>query len=151
MRFNLNEIQVLGNLTNDPVLKQLDNGNSVLSFGVATTDSWLDKNNVRQSKTQFHNCVVFGKPAETASKFLKEKGQVVLVKGAMEYREYVAKDGTTKKVAEIKVLDLVPLHRGTKTAKTTEVAKPEVREEIKASGDLNDFPDNDVNPEDIPF
>lgn len=97
---NLNKIFVLGNLTRDPETRALPSGQNVVNFAVATNRIWNDKTGTRQTDTQFHNVVVFGKMADTCSKYLN-KGKMVLVEGRIQTRSWDAQDGTKKYRTEI--------------------------------------------------
>ena len=57
MANSLNKVQLIGNLTKDPELRQTPNGNSVCSYTVATNLTWKDSNGQRQDKAEFHNVV----------------------------------------------------------------------------------------------
>ena len=97
---NLNKIFVLGNLTRDPETRALPSGQNVVNFAVATNRIWNDKTGTRQTDTQFHNVVVFGKMADICSKYLN-KGKMVLVEGRIQTRSWDAQDGTKKYRTEI--------------------------------------------------
>lgn len=96
---NLNNVTLCGRLTKAPELKQTPTGQSVATFSMATNRVWLDKTGSKQEAADYHNLVVWGKLAETSSKFL-EKGQVALIQGRIQTRSY-EKDGTKKYVTEI--------------------------------------------------
>ena len=60
----LNKVMLYGNLTSDPDLRSMPNGNKVVSFGLATNRSYKDGNGARKEVAEFHNVVAFGKLAE---------------------------------------------------------------------------------------
>ena len=97
---NLNKVLLMGNLTRDPELKTLPSGSSVASFGIATNRVWKNQQGERQEEVQFHNIVVFGKQAETASQYLK-KGASAFIEGRLQTRNWDAQDGTKKSKTEI--------------------------------------------------
>ena len=70
MANSLNKVQLIGNLTKDPELRQTPNGNSVCSYTVATNLTWKDSNGQRQDKAEFHNVVSWGKLAEICGQYL---------------------------------------------------------------------------------
>ena len=61
---SLNRVQLIGNLTRDPELKQIPGGQAVASFGVATNFTWTDQSGNKQEKAEFHNIVAWRKLAE---------------------------------------------------------------------------------------
>ena len=65
-----NRVQLIGNLGAAPEVKDLDNGNKIASFTVATSDYYTNKKGEKISETQWHNIVIWGKLAGIAEKYL---------------------------------------------------------------------------------
>jgi len=102
-----NKVILEGNLGKDaPSLKAMPSGESVCNFSMATTETWKGKDGTKQTSTDWHNIVVYGKKAEIAEKYLAP-GNCVLVEGKIRYREYTNKEGVKKKITEIIVFDFV--------------------------------------------
>ncbi len=101
MSGSLNKVMLIGNLGKDPELKMTPGGQPVARFSVATTETWKDKDGSKQSKTEWHNVVVWGKQAEIAEKFLR-KGKQVLIEGRIQYGEYTDQAGVKKKTTDIR-------------------------------------------------
>ncbi|MGB9743388.1 MAG: single-stranded DNA-binding protein [Minisyncoccales bacterium] len=97
---NLNKVFLLGRLTNNPENRVLPSGQSVASFGLATSRFFTDKNNQKQQQTDFHNIVLFGKLADIANQYLK-KGSLVLIEGRIQTRSWQGSDGSKKYRTEI--------------------------------------------------
>lgn len=143
---NLNKVFIIGNLTRDPEFKTLPSGTAVASFGVATNRTWKDKNGSKQEEVQFHNVVFFGRQAEVASQYLK-KGSSVFVEGRLNTRSWEAADGTKRNRTEIvgERMQLGPRRTsGLAEQRETSGKKPEELETIE-------YPDEEINPEEIPF
>ena len=83
----VNAVTLLGNLGQDPELKMIAGGQAVLNLRIATTESYLDKNNVRQERTDWHTVTVWGKRAEALAKLL-HKGAQVYIEGRLQTRSY---------------------------------------------------------------
>ncbi len=157
----LNRALVIGNLTRDPEVKALPAGSKVCSFSVATNRVWKDKNGARQESVDYHNVVVFGRQAETAGQYLK-KGQSVLVEGRMQTRSWDGTDGQKKYRTEI-VADRVQFgpKGGTSPAGGGTGAYPAKTDGPKSAGpadkdvpppmDTIEYPEEEINPDDIPF
>ncbi len=98
----LNKAQVIGNLGADPRIAKAQNGSTIASFTVATTERGYTTQSGAQvpERTEWHNVVCFGKLAEIASKYLR-KGSKVFIEGKMRTRSYQGKDGIERKVMEI--------------------------------------------------
>jgi single-strand DNA-binding protein len=80
---SLNKVMVIGHLGQDPELRHLPTSRQpVTGFSVATDESFKDKDGNRQERVEWHNIVVFGKLAETCTKYLA-KGRQVYVEGRL--------------------------------------------------------------------
>lgn len=145
----LNKAILIGNLTRDPELRSLPSGIKVCSFSLATNRVWKDKNGARQESADYHNVVVFGRQAETVAQYMK-KGSSILVEGRMQTRSWDDKNSGEKKYRTEIVADRTQFGPKGGTAGPSSVggAAP------KANGpeeDAIEYPEEDINPEDIPF
>jgi len=101
----INKVIVIGNLGNDPEVRKLDNGTTIATISVATSEKWKDKTTGEQKeKTEWHRCVAFNRTAEVMAEYLK-KGSKVYVEGSLSTRKWQAEDGTDRYSTEIKVRD----------------------------------------------
>ncbi len=102
MAGSVNKVILVGNLGRDPEVRNFQNGGKVVSFSVATSESWNDKaSGERKDKTQWHRIAIFNeKLGEIAEKYLK-KGSKVYLEGQVESRKYTDKDGTERETTEI--------------------------------------------------
>jgi len=150
----LNKAIVIGNLTRDPELRSLPSGIKVCTFSLATNRVWKDKNNARQESTDYHNVVVFGRQAETVAQYMK-KGSSMLVEGRMQTRSWDDKNSGEKKYRTEIVADRTqfgPKGNGAPVggiqSKDSGASKGDSKgEEL----DSIEYPEEDINPEDIPF
>jgi single-strand DNA-binding protein len=94
----VNKVIVLGRLGKDPESKMVGQ-NTCTIFSVATSETWM-KDGQKQEKTEWHNIVVWGKPAEAAAKYLS-KGKQVYVEGKLQTRSWDTKEGTKAYKTEI--------------------------------------------------
>jgi single-strand DNA-binding protein len=100
MADGLNRVMLLGNLGADPELRVTNGGQSVLKMRLATSESYLDRNRVRQERTDWHNVVVWGKRAEALGKMLS-KGTRLFVEGGLRTSSYDDKDGNKRYRTEV--------------------------------------------------
>ncbi len=144
---NLNKAFIIGNLTRDPELRNLPSGTPVVSFGVATNRVWKNKSGEKQEEAQFHNIVVFGRQAEIAKQYLA-KGSLVMIEGRIQNRNWDAQDGTKRSRTEIVAerIQFGPRSGGGKRQQTAVKNQPEP--EVL---DTIEYPEENNNPEDIPF
>lgn len=110
MAMSLNRVQLIGNVTRDPEMKQIPGGQVVTSFGVATNFTWNDQSGQKQSKTEFHNIVAWRKLAEICGQYLK-KGTKVFVEGKMQTREWEGEDGVKRYRTEVVADNMIMLDR----------------------------------------
>ena len=100
MAFVMNRVQLMGNLTKDPVMRSTQSGDKVASFSVAVTEKWKDNNGEWKEQTDFVNCVAWKHFAETAGKLTK--GTKVFVQGKFKTRKW-QKDGVDQYSTEVVV------------------------------------------------
>lgn len=107
---SLNRVQLIGNLTRDPEMKQIPGGQVVTSFGIATNFTWTSKTGEKQSKTEFHNIVVWGKLAEICGQYLR-KGSKCYVEGRLQTRDWEGEDGVKRYRTEVIADNMIMLDR----------------------------------------
>lgn len=150
----INKAFIFGNLTRDPELRSLPSGGQVASFGVATNRVFKKADGSKQEATEFHNIVVFGRQAETVSQYLK-KGSSVFVEGRMQTRSWDSPEKGKQYRTEI-VAERVQFGPrtggagagGARDASTSTQAEAPQR---APKEDAIDYPEEDINPDDIPF
>lgn len=98
----MNKVFLIGNLTKEPELKRTQTGKSVLSIGLATNEFYSDQQGNKQQITDFHNLVIWDKPAETFAQYT-HKGNKVAIVGQIKTRSYQDQQGQTKYITEILV------------------------------------------------
>jgi single-strand DNA-binding protein len=149
----LNKVLLYGNLTRDPELKALTSGSQVVNFSLATDRVFKDKNGQKQEVTEFHNVVAFGRTAEIIAQYCK-KGRPIYVEGRLQTRSWDDKETGKKNYRTEIIVDTFQFGadggRGTGGTSTgnnpahDEQPAPKTGEEIQ-------YPDEEINPEDIPF
>jgi single-strand DNA-binding protein len=148
----LNKVYLIGNLTRDPEVKAMPSGTKVANFGIATNRSYRDKDGKRQDVTEFHNIVAFSKLGELVGQYLK-KGSQALVEGRIQTRSWDAADGTKRYRTEI-IADNVQFGSrapGGASASAGKETKEEPKDNAPAPGEAIEYPEEDINPDDIPF
>jgi single-strand DNA-binding protein len=87
MSNGMNRVMLVGNVGATPEVRKTDTGTQLMQMRLATTESYLDKQNQRQEKTEWHDVVVWGTRADSLSKVI-EKGSTVFVDGALHTSSY---------------------------------------------------------------
>ncbi len=110
MAEGLNRVMLLGNLGADPELRVTPGGQSILKLRLATTESYLDRNNTRQERTDWHSVTVWGKRGDALSKIL-QKGSSLFVEGRIQTSSY-EKNGEKRYRTEIIANNIILTGRG---------------------------------------
>jgi single-strand DNA-binding protein len=103
-----NRVTLIGNLGQDPDVKNLEGGKKLVKFTLATNDSYKNAEGQKVEETTWHNLVAWNGLADIAGKYLK-KGHQVAIEGRIVYRNYEDKKGVTKYFTEIVVNELLML------------------------------------------
>lgn len=152
----LNKAFLYGNLTRDPELRALPSGQQVASFALATNRTFRNKEGQQQDQTEFHNIVAFGRQAEVIGQYLK-KGRPVFIEGRIQTRSWES-EGKKNYRTEIVVdnFQFGPQAGGAAGASRSESAAPASAAPADdfggdTGGESIQYPDDEINPEDIPF
>ena len=157
----LNHAQVVGNVTRDPELRQTPNGDSVVSFGIATNFAWKDRSGQDQEKTEFHNIVAWGDLAKSISENV-QKGRKMYIAGRLQTRSWETPDGQKRYATEIIAENALALG-----VPDSDIGAPTITTDVKVSGPVvkkresvvfqnpTEVPEvnyeSEVKPEDLPF
>jgi len=148
----INKAIIYGNLTRDPEKRALPSGQSVCSFAVATNRTYNDKDGKKQEQTEYHDVVAFGKLADVMGQWLK-KGRPVYIEGRMQTRSW-EQDGVKRYRTEI-VADIVQFGadggRGSATGGDSNTIAASNNAATPNASKLPDYPEEEINPDDIPF
>ena len=97
---SVNKAIIVGNLGRDPEVRYTQSGKAMARFSVATTDTWMDREDGRQERTEWHHIVVWGKLAETCGEYLS-KGRQVYIEGRLQTRKVEDKEGIVRYFTDI--------------------------------------------------
>jgi len=101
MAGSVNKVILIGNLGKDPEIRRLENGATVASFSIATSETFVDKSTgEKRENTDWHNIVVWRGLAEVTEKYIK-KGMKVYVEGKLKTRSWQDKEGNTRYTTEV--------------------------------------------------
>ena len=102
MAGSVNKVILVGNLGKDPESRSFANGGKVVSFSVATSESWKDKSSGdRKEKTEWHNVSIFSEGlARVAEQYLK-KGSKVYLEGQLETRKWQDQSGNDRYTTDV--------------------------------------------------
>ena len=102
MAGSVNKVILVGNLGKDPEVRNSQAGDKIVSFTLATSETWNDKaSGERRERTEWHRVVVFNSQiADVAERFLK-KGAKVYVEGQLQTRKWSDQQGVERYSTEI--------------------------------------------------
>ena len=93
----LNQIVLMGRLTKDPELRMTQNQKPVASFTLAVD---RDYSAGGERETDFISCIAWGRTADFVHQYFG-KGQMTVVTGRLQLREWTDRDGNKRTSAEV--------------------------------------------------
>lgn len=101
-----NHVQLIGNLGQDPTVTHLESGKVVARFSLATNENYKDAKGDKQTDTQWHTVVAWGRNAEIIEKFT-QKGKEIGIHGRLKTRTYTMEDGNQRYVTEVEAQEIL--------------------------------------------
>jgi single-strand DNA-binding protein len=145
MARGINKVILIGNLGQKPEMRYTQTNTAVATLGLATSESWKDKESGEmREKTEWHRVVFFGKLAEICEQYL-DKGSQIYVEGKLQTRKWQDKEGNDKYTTEIQGLSMNML--GGRQSSGDSGAYDQSQSEQKPS----EPPASNISEEDIPF
>ena len=103
-----NRVQLIGNVGNDPEIKNLEGGKKLANLTIATNESYKNEKGEKVEQTEWHRVVAWGKTAEIIEKYVT-KGNQVAIEGKLSHRSYDDKNGEKRYITEVVVSELLML------------------------------------------
>ena len=111
MAEGMNKVLLIGNLGQDPELRYTQGGQAVLNLRLATNESFMNRDNERQERTEWHTVIVWGKRGEALNKILS-KGKQLCVEGRLQTRSWEDKQGQKRYSTEVVATNVILLGGG---------------------------------------
>lgn len=146
----LNKVFLYGNLTRDPELRALPSGGQVANFSIATNRTYKDRDGAKQEQTEFHNIVAFGRQADLIGQYMK-KGRTLFVEGRLQTRSWDDKTTGEKKYRTEIIAENFQFGPGGDRGGAAPAGDAAPQRAPKDEGEAIQYPDEEINPEDIPF
>lgn len=108
MSNSLNKVQLIGNMTAAPEVKETPNGQKVASFSIATNRKWKDKDGILQEEVEYHNIVAWRGLADIVEQYT-DKGKKVYIEGYLKTRTWEDTTGVKRWKTEIVADQLILL------------------------------------------
>ncbi len=154
MASSLNKVQLIGNLTADPDVRETPNGQKVATFSVATNRKWKDASGMMQEAVEYHNVTAWRFLADLAEQYMN-KGKKVYVEGYLQTRSWDdATTGQKRYKTEIVAENIILLSSnntggsgsyGSDSYESSSYSAP------ASSARAKPQPEEDISIEDIPF
>ena len=136
---SVNKVILVGHIGNKPEGRYTPSGTSTASFSLATNESWIDSENEKQERTEWHNIVAWNKLADFATEYL-QKGQLIYIEGRMQTRTYKDKEDIQRRVTEIVSTVITPLEWKTTDKKENGSANTVEKKNTKIEKSEEDLP-----------
>jgi single-strand DNA-binding protein len=148
MAGSVNKVILIGNLGKDPEVRMTQEGTKIVTFSLATSEQWKDRDTQeRKERTEWHKVVIFNeKLADIADKYLR-KGTKIFVEGQLQTRKWTDQTGQERYTTEV----VVPRFKGEITmldsargqsisgeADGFDSHPPSVRESFPSTGSIDD-------------
>lgn len=98
----LNKVTLIGNIGQDPDIRQTSDGRELANISLATTERWKDKNTgERKEKTEWHRIVIFSQGLVSVVKNYVKKGTKLYIEGQLQTRKWTDNNGIDKYTTEV--------------------------------------------------
>ena len=102
MAGSINKVILVGNVGQEPQIRQTQNGQKVASFSLATSDRWRDRNSGEQKEqTEWHRVVVFQPGLVDVVERMVQKGTKLYIEGSLRTRKWQNQQGTDQYTTEV--------------------------------------------------
>jgi single-strand DNA-binding protein len=102
MAGSVNKVILVGNVGQDPEVRQFQNGGQVCSFSLATSENWKDRNTgERREKTEWHRISVFNEGLIRVVQNYVKKGSKLYLEGQLETRKWQDQNGQDRYSTEV--------------------------------------------------
>ncbi len=99
---SINKVILVGNVGQDPEIRQTQDGREIANFSLATSESWKDKNTgEKKEKTEWHRVVIFSQGLVNIAKQYIKKGSKLYIEGSLQTRKWSDSSGIEKYTTEI--------------------------------------------------
>ena len=151
---SLNKVQLIGNVTMEPEVKQTPNGQFVANFNLATNRTWKDSSWMKQEQSEFHSIVIWGKLAEIVQQYV-QKGKKVYIEWRLQTRNWEDQAGQKRYKTEIVADNIILLGSGgwkwedfgdssSSSDSSDDYSAPKTKRSVPKA-------EQEINIEDIPF
>ncbi len=147
---NLNKVLLIGYLGQDPEKRVTQNGNSVTTVNLATTERFTDKQGNRQDRTEWHRIVFWNKQAELIEQYCR-KGSQIYIEGRLQTRDWQDQSGNKRYTTEIVASSMQFLDKSGASSNNSQDQPPIASYDNAPPAYNNDNDNSNFIEDDIPF
>ncbi|MBD5388658.1 single-stranded DNA-binding protein [bacterium] len=102
MASSINKVILVGNIGQDPQVRTMQSGQKVVSFSLATSDRWRDRQTGEQKEqTEWHRVVVFNPNLVDVAERMLQKGTKLYIEGSLRTRKWQNQQGVDVYTTEV--------------------------------------------------
>jgi single-strand DNA-binding protein len=148
----VNKVILVGNLGADPEVRYSSTGTAVTNFRLATSENWTNKEGGKETRTDWHRVVAFGKLGEICAEYMR-KGKQVYIEGKLRTRSWDDKEGNKRWITEVVASNVVLLGQATGGGPLASDGSVATAEHAKGMGNepSGELPEPAQQEDDIPF
>ena len=139
---SVNKVILVGHIGNKPEGRYTPSGTSTASFSLATNESWIDSENEKKERTEWHNIIAWNKLADFVTDYL-QKGQLIYIEGRLQSRTYKDKEDIQRRITEVISTVITPLEWKTNDKKESDTTDEVDKKERQVTEPMGE--------EDLPF
>ena len=102
MAGSINKVILVGNVGQDPQVRTMNSGQKVVSFSLATSERWRDRQTGEQKEqTDWHRVVIFNPNLVDVAERMLQKGTKLYLEGALKTRKWQNQQGMDVYTTEV--------------------------------------------------
>ncbi len=102
MAGSINKVILVGNVGQDPQVRTMQSGQKVVSFSLATSERWRDRQTGEQKEqTEWHRIVIFNPNLIDVAERMLQKGTKLYLEGALKTRKWQNQQGMDVYTTEV--------------------------------------------------
>ena len=102
MAGSINKVILVGNIGQEPQVRTMQSGQKVVSFSLATSDRWRDRQSGEQKEqTEWHRVVIFNPSLVDVAERMLQKGTKLYLEGSLRTRKWQNQQGVDTFTTEV--------------------------------------------------
>lgn len=102
MAGSINKVILVGNIGQEPQVRTMQSGQKVVTFSLATSDRWRDRQTGEQKEqTEWHRVVIFNPSLVDVAERMLQKGTKLYLEGALRTRKWQNQQGVDTFTTEV--------------------------------------------------